>query len=146
MRDPNEQHCQRYQDLTMRLRTFATFTLASLVAVAQPAAAAEAKPFDRATFDAAQKAGRPILVEVNAWWCPVCASQSKTIKSTVIAPQYNNLLILRINFDKQKAEWQAFGVQKQSTLIAFKGGRELGRLSYITDKAKIQALLASTTR
>jgi thioredoxin 1 len=121
-------------------------TVVALVAISQPAAAAEFKPFDRATFDAAQKAGRPILVEVNAWWCPVCASQSKTIKATVVAPAYAKLLVLRINYDKQKSEWQAFAVQKQSTLIAFKGGREVGRVSYVTDKAKIQALLTLTTR
>ena len=130
----------------MSLRHFAALSLSALVAVSQPAAAAEFKPFDRATFEAAQKAGRPILVEVNAWWCPVCASQSKTIKDTVITPAYAKLLVLRINYDKQKSEWQAFGVQKQSTLITFKSGRELGRVSYITDKPKIQALLAMTTR
>jgi thioredoxin 1 len=128
-----------------RLRSVA-FAFAAVIAIVQPAVAAEFKPFDRATFDAAQKAGRPILVEVNAWWCPVCASQSKTIKATVIAPAYAKLLVLRINYDKQKSEWQAFAVQKQSTLITFKGGRELGRVSYITDKAKIQTLLAMTTR
>lgn len=130
----------------MTRRLFAALSLSALVAVSQPAAAAEFKPFDRATFDAAQKAGRPILVEVNAWWCPVCASQSKTIKSTVIDPAYAKLLVLRINYDKQKSEWKAFAVQKQSTLITFKGGRELGRLAYVTDKAKIQTLLAATTR
>ena len=124
----------------------AAFAITAVIAIAQPALAAEFKPFDRATFDAAQKAGRPILVEVNAWWCPVCASQSKTIKATVIAPAYANLLVLRINYDKQKSEWQALAVQKQSTLITFKGGRELGRLAYVTDKAKIQTLLAATTR
>jgi thioredoxin 1 len=124
----------------------AAFAVSAAFALVQPALAAEFKPFDRATFDAAQKAGRPILVEVNAWWCPVCASQTQTIKTTVIAPAYANLLVLRINYDKQKGEWQAFGVQKQSTLITFKGGRELGRVSYVTDKAKIQALLAMTTR
>ncbi len=124
----------------------AAFAFAATIAIAQPAVAAEFKPFDRAIFDAAQKAGRPILVEVNASWCPVCASQSATIKSTVGAPAYAKLLVLRIDYDEQKSEWQAFGVQKQSTLIAFKGGRELGRVSYITDKAKIQALLATTTR
>ncbi len=114
------------------------------VAFTTPAMAAEFKPFDRATFDAAQKAGRPVLVEVNAWWCPVCASQSGTIKATVGAPEYAKLLVLRINYDKQKPEWQAFNVQKQSTLIAFKGGRELARLAYVTDKAKIRDLLALT--
>jgi thioredoxin 1 len=128
-----------------RLRS-AALAFTAVIAVAPPALAAEFKPFDRATFDAAQKAGRPILVEVNAWWCPVCASQAKTIKATVIAPAYAKLLVLRINYDKQKSEWQAFAVQKQSTLIMFKSGRELGRVSYITDKAKIQALLAMTTR
>jgi thioredoxin 1 len=130
----------------MTRRLFAALSLSALVAVSQPAAAAEFKPFDRATFDAAQKAGRPILVEVNAWWCPVCASQSKTIKATVVNPAYAKLLVLRINYDKQKSEWQALAVQKQSTLITFKGGRELGRLAYVTDKPKIQALLAATTR
>ena len=121
-----------------------TAAFVAVAALTAPAAAAEFKPFDRATFDAAQKAGRPVLVEVNAWWCPVCASQAGTIKATVTDPAYANLLILRINFDKQKAEWKAFNVTKQSTLIAFKRGRELGRLSYITDKAKIRDLLALT--
>ncbi len=129
----------------MRALTFMTIA-AAVTSVTAPAFAAEFKPFDRAIFDAAQKAGRPTLVEVNAWWCPVCASQTSTIKATVSAPEYAKLLILRINFDKQKAEWQAFNVQKQSTLIAFKGGRELGRVSYITDKTKIRDLLALTTR
>jgi thioredoxin 1 len=123
-----------------------TIAVVAAVVLAAPASAAEFKPFDRATFDAAQAQGRPVLVFVHAWWCPVCASQSKTINDTVIAPQYAKLLVLRINYDKQKPEWQAFNVQKQSTLIAFKAGRELGRVSYITDKAKIQTLLALTAR
>ena len=121
-----------------------TAAFVAVATITAPAAAAEFKPFDRATFDAAQKAGRPVLVEVNAWWCPVCASQSGTIKATVTDPAYANLLILRINFDKQKEEWKAFNVTKQSTLIAFKRGREVGRVSYITDKDKIRNLLALT--
>jgi thioredoxin 1 len=123
-----------------------TIAVAATIALAAPASAAEFKPFDRATFNDAQAQGRPVLVFVHAWWCPVCASQSKTINDTVVASQYAKLLVLRINYDKQKPEWQAFKVQKQSTLIAFKAGRELGRVSYITDKAKIQTLLALTAR
>ncbi len=122
------------------------FLLAAFLSLAPAALAAEFKPFTRATFDAAQAAGRPILVEVNAWWCPVCSSQVRTIKDTVRSPDYDKLLVLRINYDKQKAEWRAFKVQKQSTLIAFRDGREQGRLSYITDKEKIRALLRSTLR
>ncbi len=120
------------------------FAASSLATAALPAAAAEFRDFDRATFDAAQKAGRPTLVDVHAWWCPVCASQGRTIKAATADPKYDKLLVLKLNYDKQKADWQSFGVHKQATLIAFKGGHEVNRLSYQTDKAKIGAVLAST--
>lgn len=128
----------------MSFRRTLPLALAATMVLVAPATAAEYKPFDRATFNAAQAQGRPILVFVHAWWCPVCASQDKTIKATAIMPDYAKLLVLRINYDAQKPEWQSFNVQKQSTLIAFRGGKELGRVSYITDKATIQALLAKT--
>ncbi len=121
-------------------------TLAAIAAFsfAAPAAAAERQPFTPTVLAAAQAKGRPILVEVNAWWCPVCASQRRTIMATTAAPKYNNLLILSINYDKQKADWKALGVQKQSTLIGYSGAREVGRVVYTTDKVVINELLAKT--
>jgi thioredoxin-like negative regulator of GroEL len=116
---------------------------AVVTAAAVPASGAEFRDFDRATFEAAQAAGRPTLVDVHAWWCPVCASQGRTIKRTVVALQYDKLLVLRIDYDKQKPQWRSFGVTKQATLIAFKRGREVGRIAYQTDKSKIEALLAA---
>ena len=119
--------------------------LAALVAsLAVPAAAATEKPFDRAAFAAAQAAGQPILVDVAAWWCPVCASQGGTLKQAFADPRYDKLIVFKINYDKQKPEWKSFGVQKQATLIAFRGKQEVGRLAFVTDKVKINALLAST--
>ena len=114
------------------------------VSISAPALAAERQPFTQAALAAAQAKGRPILVEVRAWWCPVCASQGRTIKETTAAAAYNNLLILSIDFDKQKADWKALGAQKQSTLIGYRGKQELGRVVYTTDKAQINALLART--
>ncbi len=125
------------------LTTCAMLAVAA-VSFAAPAAAAERQPFTPAALAAAQASGRPILVDVKAWWCPVCASQGRTIKETTAAPQYNNLLILSINYDKQKADWKALGVQKQSTLIGYRGGHEVGRVVYMTNKAAINALLAKT--
>jgi thioredoxin 1 len=116
------------------------------VVIAAPASAAQELPFERAAFEAAKAAGKPVLVDVKAWWCPVCASQGRTIKATITAPQYRNLIIFSINYDKQKDEWQRLGVQKQSTLIGYHGGREVGRIAYTTDKAAITGLLASTVR
>jgi thioredoxin 1 len=117
-----------------------------LFASAAAAQAAEERPFDRATFAAAQAAERPVLVKVSAWWCPVCSSQNRSIKALSADPAYDQLLILTINFDRQKAEWRSFGVQKQSTLIGFRGMRETGRLSYVTDRTQIATLMSATVR
>jgi thioredoxin 1 len=124
-------------------RIFPAVIVAAMVAVA-PANAAEFQDFSRAAFKAALAQGRPTLVEVHAWWCPTCASQGSTVKKTVSAAQYARLIVFKINYDKQKPEWQSFGVSKQGTLIAFKGGRESGRLNFVTDKPQIAALIAST--
>ena len=120
--------------------------IASAIVSAAPAAAVEYAPFTRAAFEAAQATGQPILVDVAAWWCPVCASQEHTIKEAVSDPRYTHLTIFKINFDKQKAEWKSFGVTKQATLIAFKGRREIGRIAFQTDKTLITNLLQSTVR
>ncbi len=127
-------------------RPFTTVAMMTIAAVslAGPAAAAERQPYTPAALAAAQAKGRPILVEVKAWWCPVCASQGRTIAATTAAPQYNNLLILSIDYDKQKAEWKALGAQKQSTLIGYRGRQEIGRVVYTTDKTAINGLLAKT--
>ena len=114
------------------------------VSFAIPAAAAVEQPFERTAFEAAQAAGRPILVDVAAWWCPVCASQGGTLKQAFTDPRNDKLIVFKISYDKQKAEWKSFGVQKQATLIAFRGKQEVGRLAFVTDKAKINALLATT--
>lgn len=125
------------------LTPIALMSVAAL-ALAAPAAAAERQPYTAAALAAAQAKGRPILVEVKAWWCPVCASQGRTIKAATAAPQYDPLLILSIDYDRQKADWKALGATKQSTLIGYRGHKEVGRVIYTTDNAAITGLLAKT--
>jgi thioredoxin-like negative regulator of GroEL len=122
------------------------FAFAFGLASVNPALAADTRKFDDATFAAAQAQGRPILIDVKAWWCPVCASQNRTIERETAATQYNNLLILNVNYDKQKDVMRRFNVTKQATLIGFNGSRQTGRLDFVTDRARIAALLTSTLR
>jgi thioredoxin-like negative regulator of GroEL len=117
----------------------AVFSLA-LLAVS-PSKAAEFKEYDASAFAAAQSAGRPVLLDVSAWWCPVCASQNATIKQTVGAATYAKLVIFHIDFDRQEAIWKGFNVVRQATLIGFKGKNEVGRLEFVTDKTQIKSLL-----
>jgi thioredoxin 1 len=125
---------------------FLTSSILALLFVSVSASAAEYQKFTRAAFDTAQAEGRPIIVDVAAWWCPICASQDRTIKKTAAAPQFAKLIIFRIDYDKQKSEWKSFNVIKQGAIIAFKGKSETGRLNFITDKSKIAALIASTVQ
>jgi thioredoxin-like negative regulator of GroEL len=118
-----------------------TLVFSAVLLAASPSRAAEFEEFDASAFAAAQSQGRPVLLDVSAWWCPVCASQNATIKQTVGSAAYAKLLILHIDFDRQEAIWRGFDVVKQATLIGFKGKHEVGRLEFVTDKDQIESLL-----
>ncbi len=127
------------------LRKFA-MAIALTLAPATSALAAETRAYDDAAFAAAQAQGRPILIDVKAWWCPVCSSQGRSIRQLTTSPDYNSLVIFNVNYDKQKQVLRRFSVTRQATLIGFKGTRQTGRLDFVTDRAQIGTLLASTLR
>ena len=108
------------------------------------AMAGEHSSFAPAAFEAAQKAGKPILVEVTAPWCPTCRAQAPILKELSAEPKFKNLQVFAVDFDNQKDALQMFKAQRQSTLIVFKGASEVGRSVGDTDKASIEALLAKS--
>ncbi|PKP94995.1 MAG: thioredoxin [Alphaproteobacteria bacterium HGW-Alphaproteobacteria-14] len=116
----------------------------ALAMMAAPAAAAQVQKFDEQALANAQAQGRPVLVDVYADWCSVCKVQHKQITAITADPAYDRLLVLRLNYDTQKAERRKLNVPRQSTLIAFKGRTESGRVIAATDRATIAALLKST--
>src|SRR5258708_5636871 len=120
--------------------------LAALVAIAAPASAQPVRPFSLAVLKAAQAAGKPVLVDAFAPWCPTCRAQAPTIDRLAADPAYRNLVILRLDYDNQTAEKKALGITKQSTLIAYKGNQEVGRTLGITDPAQLRAFAAKALR
>jgi len=44
--------------------------------IGPPVFAAEKMDYTPAAFEAAQKAGKSILVEIHATWCPTCKAQA----------------------------------------------------------------------
>jgi thiol-disulfide isomerase/thioredoxin len=127
--------------------THARFALfPALIAIAAPALAQPIQPFSFAALHAAQASGRPVLIDVFAPWCPTCRAQAPTIDSFVKDPAFNKLTILRLDFDHQVAEKKALGVRQQSTLIAFHGGKEVGRVLGITAPGQIREFARSALR
>lgn len=98
-------------------------------------------PFEQAAFDALQKEGKPILVEIYADWCPTCRVQKHILGELLKMPEFHGLTALRVDFDAQKDIVKSFRAQYQGTLIVFKGGREAGRSTGDTKRESIAALL-----
>lgn len=119
---------------------------ASLIAAlgAAPAWAATEIPYTAAAFQAAQTANEPIVVWVHATWCPTCAKQAPILSKLEAEPAYKNLKIFKVDFDSQKDVVRGFGVQMQSTLIAFHGAKEEARSTGQTDEAAIRAVVAKS--
>lgn len=117
----------------------AAFTAAALVVLSTSALFA-APAFEAGAFQQAQAAGKTILVDVTASWCPVCQKQRPIVQT--IEEERPALVVFEVDFDTAKDVLKRFGVQYQSTLIVFKGNQEVGRLTGETDPARIRALIA----
>lgn len=108
---------------------------------ATSALAAETQAFTPAALETAQKAGRSILVEVTAPWCPTCRAQKVILSELTTQPKFADLVILQVDFDSQKDALKMLGVRMQSTLITYKGGQEVGRSTGTTSAAAIEGQL-----
>lgn len=106
-----------------------------------PALAGGERSFTPAAFQAAQKAGKVILIDVGASWCPTCTVQKSILDKLTAEPAYRDIIILSVDFDTQKDVLRSLGVRSQSTLIAFRGTAEQGRSVGDTNPASIRALL-----
>ncbi|SKA24870.1 Thioredoxin [Enhydrobacter aerosaccus] len=108
---------------------------------AMPALAFEPAPFNAREFAAAQEAGKPILIDVTAPWCPTCKAQKVILSDLAQQPKFKDLVVFHVDFDTQEDVLHKFGVFVQSTLIVFKGAKEIARSSGETKKSSIESLL-----
>lgn len=115
-------------------------TLAAVPAVADDSNTPQ--PFTEQAFAAAQKAGKPILIDTYATWCEVCSRQAPIIDKLMKEPKYKNLVTFKVNFDTQKSVMRQFNARLQSTLICFKGTKEVARSVGETQPEWIDDLLS----
>ncbi len=104
--------------------------------------AASQRPFDEQAFNAAQAAGTPVLIEIHADWCPTCKAQLPILDKLSGTSDYSSIVRFRVDFDSQKNLVKRFGARMQSTLVLYKGGKEVARSVGETDEGRIRAMLA----
>ena len=123
------------------LSVYGTFRIEA--SLADPAGNAPL-PFTQEAFDAAQKAGKPILIDTYATWCDVCARQAPVLDKLRADPKYRDLITFKVNFDTQKDVMRKFNARMQSTLICYRGTKEVGRSVGETQGEWIDDMLQKT--
>jgi thioredoxin 1 len=98
------------------------------------------EPFDAKAFQSAQNAEKAILVDITASWCPTCRQQRPIVQQ--IEKERQDLIVYDVDFDTAKDLLKRFHVQYQSTLIVFRGPKEVARSTGETDPAVIRSLIA----
>lgn len=116
---------------------FTTLLAASLVVLSVSAQAAQ--PFTPERLAEAQRADHGIVIDVTAPWCPTCKAQRPVIAA--LENEHPRLVVLEIDFDTSKDLLKKFGVQYQSTLIVFKGSKEVGRSTGVSDPVAVTDLI-----
>jgi len=120
---------------------FRLISILALLFSAGTAVAAGPAPYDAAVFKQAQAAGKPIVIEIHADWCGECKMQNRVLNRLEEEATYSGFVRLRVDFDRQKELVRQFAARTQSTLVVYKGGKEVARAVGITRESVIRSLL-----
>lgn len=119
-------------------KTTVLIALSSLVSLAM---AGEIKPFNQKDFDSLTASGKPVVLDISATWCPTCKQQKPILEGLMNQPAYKDVTLMNIDFDANKPTLKKFKVAMQSTLVAFKGAKEVGRSVGDTTPEGIEGLI-----
>lgn len=93
------------------------------------------------SFEAAQAAGKTIVVDVHADWCPTCKAQAPILSEIAKDSRAKGVVFVQVDFDKDKAFLRAHRIPRQSTILVFKGDREVGRSIAETDRTRLRSFV-----
>jgi thioredoxin 1 len=107
--------------------------VASAAIAATPADAFELQPYTAFAADKAIGSGKPVVIHVYASWCLQCHAQASILSSLSGDRRFDGIRAFRVDYDGQKEIVSKLGVSR-STLIAYKGGKEVSRMSWGTSQ------------
>jgi thiol-disulfide isomerase/thioredoxin len=104
-------------------------------------AAADFAAFDKKKFEGLVKSNATVVVHTHEWWCPTCRVQANVLQALQKEPKFANVTLLRASAGGDRETLEPMKVTSRSIILVFSGGKEVGRLNWVTDEAQIRALL-----
>jgi thiol-disulfide isomerase/thioredoxin len=114
----------------------ALVAIVTSVAITSPADALQTRAYSAGAVKSAIASGKEVVVHVYAPWCLQCRAQASILNS-ISSP---GVTVFRVDHDGQADVVKALGVPR-STIIAYKGGKEVGRMSWGTSEASVRDVL-----
>lgn len=115
--------------------------MAALFALTPAAAAPGWTSYSDASFSSAQNAGKTIVVDVHAKWCPTCRAQQPILNELRADKRFKDVVFVKVDFDREKAFLRANRVPRQSTILVFKGKKETARSIAETNRERLRGVV-----
>lgn len=118
------------------------FVLMVIVGIsAHVAAATQWVDYTPEAFSEAQSAGKPIVVDVAADWCPTCRAQEPILNELTAEPSLQDVVFIRVDFDTHRQFLQEHRIPRQSTIVVFRGVSEVDRSIAETDRERLRSFV-----
>lgn len=104
--------------------------------------ALEIKPYSADTFAQIQKSNSAVALHFHADWCPTCRAQEKVFNGWKGDASVPGTLLV-VDYDKERDLKNKLKVRTQSTLIVFKGEKEVARLAGKSDEKSLKEAILS---
>ena len=101
------------------------------------------QPYSEEAFKKAKMEGKTVVLDFRASWCSTCKKQKPILEALLKEKDFESVTGFVVDYDNSKALKRKLKVNRQSTLIVFKGNKEVDRKIGITNKDKIRSFIAS---
>mgnify|MGYP000358373408 CR=1 FL=1 len=120
------------------------FYAAMLVLFSFAAQALTIDDYSPAAIKKAETSGQSYALVFHADWCPTCRAQAKVFNELKADPALKQVTIFNVDYDGEFELKKALKVRGQSTVIVYKGAKEIDRSVATTSAAGLKQLLSKS--